>query len=297
MKKFKSKLYDNLFDVINYIILTLILLIVIYPLYFIVIASVSNPDFVSNGEVWLLPKGINIEGYKSIFSDPIIGIGYKNTIIYTLLGTIINITITLSAAYSLSRKDLVGRDLFMFIFVFTMFFSGGMIPTYLIIKKLHLINTIWAMVIPNALSVYYLIISRTFFQSTIPDELLEAALISGCSNIRFYTAIVLPLSKALVAVMVLFYGVAHWNSFFNALLYLNNEEMYPLQLILRNILLSNMMREKMHDTLIDNINEVQNKADMIKFGIIIVASLPVLVVYPFIQKYFIKGVMIGAIKG
>jgi len=297
MVKTRSLLHDNFFDIINYTILTLILLIVIYPLYFIVIASISNPNFVANGEVWLLPKGINFEGFKSIFKDPIIGIGYKNTLIYTFLGTIINIIITLSAAYALSRKDLAGRNLLMFIFVFTMFFSGGMIPTYLIVKKLHLIGTIWAMVIPNALSVYYLIIARTFFQSTIPDELLEAALISGCSNIRFYTAIVLPLSKALAAVMILFYGIAHWNSFFDALLYLNKEEMYPLQLILRNILLANMMREKMHDTLVDSVNQVQNKADIIKFGIIIVASLPVLIIYPFIQKYFIKGVMIGAIKG
>ncbi|NLY17526.1 MAG: carbohydrate ABC transporter permease [Clostridiaceae bacterium] len=287
---------DRVFNIINNICLGIVFILVVYPIYFIVIASFSDPNYVSQGNVWLVPMGANLEGYKSIFKDPVILTGYKNSIVYTSVGTFINITVTILAGYALSRKDLVGRNAFMFLFTFTMFFSGGLIPTYLVVRKLGLINKIWALVLPNALSVYYLIIARTFFISNIPEELREAAVIDGCTNTRFFVSVVLPLSKAIVSVLSLFYAVVHWNSFFNAMIYIRDEDKYPLQFILRGILLENEMRESMTQT-IGDASDIQNKADMIKYGVIIVASLPVLIAYPFAQRYFIKGMMIGSIKG
>jgi len=288
---------DTIFDIVNHTILILIVLSILYPLYFIVIASISNPVMVSSGQVLFWPRGINFEGYKAIFKDRIIVSGYKNSLVYMVLGTSINMIVTIPAAYSLSRKDLVGKDAIMFIFAFTMFFSGGLIPTYLIVRNLGMINSIWAMVIPNAMSVYNLIISRTFFRTNIPYELLEASQIEGCSNIRFFVTIALPLSKALLAVIALFYGVSHWNAFFNAMIYLNKEELYPIQLVLRNILLENQARQEMMKDLVENLSTAEQRAELIKYGMIIVASVPVLMMYPFAQKFFIKGVMIGAIKG
>jgi putative aldouronate transport system permease protein len=287
---------DRVFNIINNICLGIVFILVVYPIYFIVIASFSDPNYVSQGNVWLVPMGANLEGYKSIFKDPVILTGYKNSIVYTSVGTFINITVTILAGYALSRKDLVGRNAFMFLFTFTMFFSGGLIPTYLVVRKLGLINKIWALVLPNALSVYYLIIARTFFISNIPEELREAAVIDGCTNTRFFVSVVLPLSKAIVSVLSLFYAVVHWNSFFNAMIYIRDEDKYPLQFVLRGILLENEMRESMTQT-IGDASDIQNKADMIKYGVIIVASLPVLIAYPFAQRYFIKGMMIGSIKG
>lgn len=288
---------DTLFDIVNYSILILIVITILYPLYFIIIASISDPAMVGSGRVLFWPKGINFEGYKAIFRDRIIISGYRNSLIYMLLGTFINMFVTIPAGYSLSRKDLVGRDLIMFVFAFTMFFSGGLIPTYLIVRNLRMTNTIWAMVIPNAMSVYNMIISRTFFRANIPDEMLEATQIEGCSNIRFFITIALPLSKALLAVIALFYGVSHWNAFFNAMIYLNKEELYPIQLVLRNILLENQARQEMMRDVLENLSTAEQKAELIKYGMIIVASVPVLMMYPFAQKFFIKGVMIGAIKG
>ncbi|HHV95004.1 MAG TPA: carbohydrate ABC transporter permease [Clostridiaceae bacterium] len=288
---------DTIFDIVNHAILILIVISILYPLYFIVIASISNPVMVSSGQVLFWPRGINFEGYKAIFKDRIIVSGYKNSLVYMVLGTSINMIVTIPAAYSLSRKDLVGKDAIMFIFAFTMFFSGGLIPTYLIVRNLGMINSIWAMVIPNAMSVYNLIISRTFFRTNIPYELLEASQIEGCSNIRFFVTIALPLSKALLAVIALFYGVSHWNAFFNAMIYLNKEELYPIQLVLRNILLENQARQEMMKDLVENLSTAEQRAELIKYGMIIVASVPVLMMYPFAQKFFIKGVMIGAIKG
>ena len=289
---------DVVFDLINYTILFLITLSIIYPLYFIVIASFSSPAMVSGGQVLFWPKGFNLEGYKAIFRDQIVLTGYKNSLLYMILGTSINMLVTITAAYSLSRKDLIGRDTLMFLFTFTMFFSGGLIPTYLVVKNLGLTDKIWAMVLPNALSVYNLIVARTFFRANLPDEMLEAAQMEGCSNMRFFVSIALPLSKALLSVIALFYGVAHWNTFFNAMIYLSREELYPIQLVLRNILLENLARQEMLQGFQDvSSNNAMQRAELIKYGMIIVASVPVLIIYPFAQKFFIKGVMIGAIKG
>lgn len=296
MSELKASGSDKVFNIVNCTILAIVLVLVVYPIYFIVIASISDPNDVAMGTVWIVPRGINFEGYKSIFKDPVIWTGYRNSLLYTSVGTLINIFVTILAAYSLSRKDLVGRNAIMFLFTFTMFFSGGLIPTYLIVRKLDLIDKIGALVLPNALSVYYLIIARTFFVTSIPDELREAAVIDGCSNTRFFRSIVLPLSKAIIAVLALFYAVSHWNSYFGAMIYMRHENKYPLQLVLRSILLQNQIREDMTE-IIGDASGIQRKVDLIKYGIIIVASLPVLIAYPFAQRYFIKGVMIGSIKG
>ena len=298
MNKLNSKksLVDSTFDIVNYSILGIVLLTVIYPLYFIAIASISEPNLVNSGQVWIIPKGIMFEGYKRVFSDPNIMTGYRNSIFYTVFGTAINVTLTLMAGYSLSRKDLKGKNAIMLFMTFTMFFSGGLIPTYLVVKSLGMINNIWAMLIPNAVGVWNIIIARTFFQTSIPDELLEAAIIDGCTNTKFYVKIALPLSKALIAIMILFYGVGHWNAFFNALIYLRDKKLFPLQLVLRGILVdSQMLAEMVKDQ--DMLSEYQRLTEVIKYALIIVASLPLLIVYPFVQKYFVKGIMIGSLKG
>ncbi|NHC40523.1 carbohydrate ABC transporter permease [Bacillus sp. MM2020_1] len=291
----KSK-EDKVFDIINFFLVAIILLLIVYPLYFIVIASISDPNMIYEGKVWLLPKELTLEGYQRIFGDSKIWLGYKNSIIYTLVGTIVNVSFTLMAAYALSRKDLYGRNVIMFLFLMTMFFSGGLIPTYLVVKNLGLLNTMWALILPKAVAVWNVIVAKTFFESSIPNELLEAARIDGCSDVKFFWKIVLPLSKPIVAVMVLFYAVGHWNSYFDALIYLNNENLYPLQLILRNILIQNQASTMMISDL-DSLAAKQRVSELIKYGVIIVASIPLLIVYPFVQKYFVKGVMIGGIKG
>ncbi|QUH29565.1 carbohydrate ABC transporter permease [Vallitalea guaymasensis] len=296
MRKMKISKDDIIFDTINYILLSCILIIVLYPLYFIVIASISDPTAVSNGQLKFLPIDITFEGYKRIFQDRLILSGYKNTIKYTVIGTTINIFLTMMTAYPLSRKDFSGRKALMIFLMITMYFNGGLIPTYLIVKHLGLINNWLIMVLKGAVSVYNIIIARSFLQSSIPEELYEAAVIDGCSHIKFFTRVVLPLSKAIIAVLVLFYGIVHWNEFFTALIYLRDEKLYPLQLILRSILLENQMQDAMMNN-IDDINNQQYIADLIKYGMIIVASLPLLVLYPFLQKYFVKGVMIGSVKG
>jgi len=291
----KSK-EDKVFDIINFFLVAIILLLVVYPLYFIIIASISDPNMIYEGKVWLLPKELTLEGYQRIFGDSKIWLGYKNSIIYTVVGTIVNVSFTLMAAYALSRKDLYGRNVIMFLFLMTMFFSGGLIPTYLVVKNLGLLNTMWALILPKAVAVWNVIVAKTFFESSIPNELLEAARIDGCSDVKFFWKIVLPLSKPIVAVMVLFYAVGHWNSYFDALIYLNNENLYPLQLILRNILIQNQASTMMISDL-DSLAAKQRVSELIKYGVIIVASIPLLIVYPFVQKYFVKGVMIGGIKG
>lgn len=285
---------DVIFELIINVLIVIIILIVLYPLIFVVSASLSNPMKIMQGEVWLLPKEFTLSSYEKVFRDPSILTGYRNTILYTVVGTAINLVMTIMGAYPLSRKDLYGRGLITAIFTFTMFFSGGLIPTYLLIKNLGMLNTFWVMVIPNAVAMYNMIIMRTFFQNTIPVELLEAASIDGCSNLRFLLKIVLPLSTPIIAVMVLFYGVGHWNAFFNALIYLTDEKKYPLQLILREILLQSQVQEM---TDMENYQEQLMQAEGIKYAVIIVSSLPVLMLYPFLQRYFVKGVMIGAIKG
>ncbi|NOU90133.1 ABC transporter permease subunit [Paenibacillus sp. LMG 31460] len=287
---------DKVFIAVNTFLLTLLSVIVIYPLLFILSSSLSNPLEVIKGNVWLFPKDITFDAYNMVFRDPNIMIGYRNTILYTLLGTAINLALTICAAYPLSRRDFAGRNLITGLLVFTMFFSGGLIPTYLVVKSLGMVNTIWAMVIPNAVSIYNIIIMRTFLQSSIPGELQEAAFVDGCSNIGVLIRIILPLSKPILAVMVLFYGVGHWNAFFNALIYLSDRAQFPLQLVLREILIQNQMSEQIMAD-VDTLASKQMMAEGIKYAVIIVASLPVLVLYPFLQKYFVKGLLIGALKG
>lgn len=286
---------DRAFNTLDYVLLTIAFLLVAYPLYFVVIASISDPIAVYEGRVVLYPIKPTLEGYRRILSYSSLFVGYKNTIIYTLVGTSINVVLTITAGYALSRKELVGRNVMMMGVMITMIISGGMIPNYLLVRSLRLYNTMWALILPGAVSTWNLIVTRTFFQQTIPDELREAADLDGCNDTSFFLRVVLPLSSSIVAVMVLFYAVNHWNSYFNALIYLSSTSKYPLQLVLRNILIVN--------TLDDMVNDVATQAaqqrmgDLIKYGMIIISSLPLLVLYPFLQKYFVHGVMIGAIKG
>ena len=295
--KIKRAKGDLVFDTINTLLLVLVMLVVLYPLYFIVIASFSDPLEVLSGHVVFFPKKVSLEAYKMVFRDAQILTGYRNTIFYTLLGTAVNIVLTVLAAYPLSRRDLAGGKFFTVMLAVTMFFSGGLIPTYLMVSNtLHLLDTIWAMILPGAISVWNVIIVRTYFQTSIPPELSEAAMVDGCSDFMLLAKVILPLSMPVLAVMVLFYGVAHWNSFFNALIYLNDKALYPLQLILRSILVQNTMSEDMLAE-VDSLANRQVMAETIKYALIVVASAPIIAVYPFLQKYFVKGIMVGAIKG
>ena len=292
---------DKIFLIFIYVFLAISLLIVLYPLIYIISASISDPHLVNSGEMWLLPKGITFEGYRTLLGNSSIWRGYLNTIYYTVLGTSINLLVTLPCAYALSREDFYGRRAFTNFMLVTMFLSGGLIPSYLLIRSLGMLNTVWALVIPGAVSVYNVVVTRTFFQSTIPREMEEAAIVDGCSDFRLFMQIVLPLSTPIIAVMALFYGVGHWNSFFSALIYLSDRSMYPLQMILREILiLQDMSSNTVNNVTSEMANMLYSKqqlAQVIKYGVMIVSSLPVIIVYPFLQKYFVKGMMVGSIKG
>lgn len=291
---------DLIFDTVNNIIMIISLLLVAYPLIFIISASFSNPADVQNGTMWLLPTHVTLEGYKTLFRTGDIWIGYKNTIIYAVFGTMINLVCTVSSGYALSRKDFMIRGFIMKFFSLTMFFSGGLIPTYLLMKSFGFLDTIWAMIIPGAVSVYNMVMCRTFFQMTIPDELLEAAQVDGCGDFRFFAMIVIPLSGALIAVMVLFFAVGHWNTYFNGLIYLTDRKKYSLQMVLQEILVNQNMSQVDSSLSSMDVTESlrrQRLADSIKYGVIIVGSLPVLLLYPLIQKYFVKGIIVGSIKG
>lgn len=298
----KQSRSDRLFLAINYIYVTLALIVVAYPLIYIISASISDPQYVSSGEMWLWPKGINFDGFQLVFKNQKIWGGYGNTILYTVVGTLINLAVTLPAAYALSRADFAGRKFFMAMFLVTMFFSGGLIPSYLIVKNLGLVNSMWALILPSAASVYNIIVARTFFESTIPRELQEAAHIDGCTNMKLFTRIILPLSSPIIAVMALFYGVAHWNSYFPALIYLNDEAKYPLQMVLRQILVLQQMGAETNEAVLSGemAKAAASKAEiasMVKYAVIIVSTLPIIAVYPFLQRYFVQGVMIGSVKG
>jgi len=281
---------------INYAFLIFIFLVVFYPMFYVVIASFSDPVAVSSGKVWLWPVDPTFKAYVKIFEYSRIWSGYANSIFYATAGTIVNVSMTLLAAYPLSRKDLFGKNLLLFLFVFSMMFSGGLIPLYITVNQVGLYNTRWALIIPQALSVWNMIIAITFFRTSLPQELLEAAQLDGCSDIQYLFRIVLPLSTPITAVMCLFYAVGHWNQFFNALIFLANKDLFPLQLILRDILVANTIDLN----LLEDARTMAAKAgmrDLLKFALIVVASVPVLAIYPFVQKYFVKGLMIGAIKG
>lgn len=291
----QSGTVDKIFDVLVLALLTVILLLVLYPLYFVVIASFSDANAVNRGDVLFWAKGFSLDAYKSVLQDSRILNGYKNTIIYTVGGTLISVFITVCAAFPLSRKSMAGHKLFTWFFLITMYFGGGLIPTYLQAQRLHLTNTIWAVMIIGSLSVYNLIICRTYFNNNIPNELWEAASIDGCSMYKFFYRIVLPNAKAIIAIMVLYYAVAMWNDYMRSLIYLNDVNQYPLQMVLRDLLLSTQgMEQNLDPSLLD---KAAQRGQALKYAAIIFSSLPVLALYPFVQKHFVKGVMIGAVKG
>lgn len=289
---------DRIFDAVNLTLLIIIGLVVLYPLYFVVIASISDPNVVNKGQVILYPKGATLLGYQKLFQDKNIWTGYGNTIFYTVCGTLLNILVTIGAAYPLSRRDLVGHKVLMKYFIFTMYFSGGLIPLYIQVGQMGLYNTRWVLIILGMLSVYNMIITRTFFETSIPDEMLEAAKLDGCSDLRFFVSIVLPLSHAILAVLTVYYAVGHWNQYFNALIYVSKQEYYPLQIVLREILIQSRQTEAVvTEGQIAELIERNKYAELIKYGVIVVSSLPVMIMYPFAQKFFVKGVMLGAVKG
>lgn len=289
---------DRVFLIMNFFLITMLFLIIAYPLYFVIIASISDVDYVSTGRVILYPIGINFEGYRRVFSDSLIMTGYRNTIFYTVVGTLFNLTLTIPAAYALSKKDLVGRNFLMGIFAFTMYFSGGMIPTFLLVRDLKLLDTWWVLILTSGVTCYNLIIARTFFQNGVPQELEEAAVIDGCSRVRLFISIVLPLSRAIIAVLALYYGIARWNSWFPGMIYLDSRAKAPLQLILRDILIENQQMALDETGIGTEAEAIRLKlATLLKYCLIIVSSAPVLIVYPFLQKYFNQGVMLGSIKG
>ena len=295
-KKGKST-SDIIFDSIILVLSACVFLIIAYPLYFVVIASVSDSTLVSTGQVTLIPKGFSLFGYKEIFNDSRIWVGYKNTIIYTLLGTFVNLLFTLPAAYVLSRQEFKARRVIMIIFIITMFFNGGLIPTYLLMKDLHMTNTMWVFIVPFSVNVFNLIIARTFFESSLPKELFEAAQMDGCTHFQFFGKVALPLSKAVISVVGLYYLVGHWNDFFTGLVYIRDYSLQPLQIVLRDILVSNQVFSEGAGSGGAAGGYAQKYADQVKYAVIIVSTLPILLVYPFIQKYFEKGVMIGSVKG
>lgn len=289
---------DLVFLSANNLILFMALLVTIYPLIYILSSSFSSTRAVISGRVWLWPVEPTLAGYEAVFNNSSIIRGYINSVIYTFVGTLINVVLTVMAAYPLSRRDFKAGKFIMFMFTFTMFFGGGLIPNYLLIKNLGMINTMWAMVIPGAIGTWNVIITRTYFQSTLPGELLEASQIDGCSDIKFLLKVALPLSKAIIAVITLFYAVGHWNAFFSAFIYLNDKKMFPLQLVLRDILVSLNVDASMLSSL--NLEEMTAKeglVDLVRYSAIVIASVPVMLMYTFAQKYFVQGVMVGAIKG
>ncbi|MCH9276982.1 carbohydrate ABC transporter permease [Bifidobacterium amazonense] len=287
---------DWVIDIIIWALVAFVIVSIIYPLWFVIIASVSNQTLVNNGQVLVLPKGFSWYGYEQIFQDSRIWTGYRNTILYAVVGTLLNLVITLPAAFALSRSEFRGRRLIMLFFTITMFVNGGLIPTYLLYKQVGLIDSWLVFIIPCAVNVYNLIIARSFFETSIPEELHDAAQIDGLGYFSYFVRIVLPLSSAIVAVIGLYYLVQHWNDFFTGLIYINTYEKQPLQMVLRDILLANSAFAGGSGSTA-GAGYGQELADQIKYGVIIASTLPLLVIYPFIQKYFNKGVMIGAIKG
>jgi len=286
---------DRLFYGIVKVFLAFLGLAVLYPLIYVVSCSFSSAESVMSGDVVLFPTDFSLEGYKAVFRTNKVLLGFRNSAFYTVAGTMINLAMTTLAAYPLSRNDMPGRSLIMMLFTFTMIFSGGMIPNYLLVKDLGMMNSVWAMLLPGSIAVYNMIIMRTFFQNSIPGELLEAAQIDGCSDRQYLFQVVLPLSKSIFAVITLYYAVAHWNAYFNAFMYLMDENLYPLQIFLRDILIASKVDASM---LMDEAVAANVGLEyVLKYALIVVATVPMLIIYPFVQKHFVKGVMIGAVKG
>ncbi|MEA4890051.1 MAG: carbohydrate ABC transporter permease [Clostridiaceae bacterium] len=296
MKLRSAGFRDCLFDGFLNLFLIVSTLIVLYPLVYIVSASFSAPQAVVSGRVWLLPVDPSLIGYRAVFKNSNILTGYLNSLIYAVLGTGVNLVLTVLAAYPLARKDFCGKNIFMGLFVFTMLFSGGLIPTYLVVYNLQMINTWWAMILPGAMSVWNVILVRTYIQQTIPEELFESANLDGCNKFRILPSLIIPLSGPILAVIALYCMVGSWNSYFDALIYLTKKELFPLQIVLRNILIVNQIDASM----VADVKEIARKQGMInilKYAIIVVSSLPLIMIYPFVQRYFVKGVMLGSLKG
>ena len=285
---------ELLFDIVTYGLAIFLILLIVYPLWFVVIASFSNPSDVANGKVWFIPREWKLDGYLRLIQQPLFLRSYLNTILYTVVGTLVALVVNIPAGYALSRKELVGRKWMSIVYIIPMFVSGGLIPTYLTVKNVGLIDTFWVMVIPFAVSSYNIIVARTFFNNSIPDGMWEAAQIDGCGTIRYFIKIVVPLSKAIIAVIGLWTAVGIWNSWFNALIYLTNENLQPLQLILRRLLISNQMLQSQATG--EVASDLRIKADMMKYAAIVISTAPIMLLYPFVQKYFNQGVMIGALK-
>ncbi len=294
---------DKAFDTANAVLMIIVLIVTIYPLYFVLIASVSDAFEVAKGNVFILPKGFTFESYENVFKEPRIWLGYRNTIIYTLLGTFFSLVLTIPSAYALSKKSLPGRRALGVYFLIPMYFNGGLIPTYLIMKQIGMVNQWYSLIFIAASSVYNMIVTRVYFESNVPEELYESARIDGASELRTFFGIAMPLVKPIIAVMVLFFAVAKWNDYFNALIYTTKNDYLPLQMVLRSILLNSQTALQRVDTssmdaeAIKNAARLAYMAEAMKYALIAVASAPLLVAYPFVQKHFVKGMMVGAVKG
>lgn len=288
---------DRVFLCMDWLVLTVFLVILVYPLAFIIMSSISGGTAYMN--LWLIPSKFSLEGYKAVFEHNDIWVGYRNSIFYTAMFTFLALLVTICCAYPLSRRDFAAGKYIMLLCVFTMYFGGGLIPTYLWIRQLKMIDSIWALLLPGSLSVYNMIVMRTYFSSQIPDELREASMLDGCSDIRFLLQIVIPLSGSILAVIALYYAVGMWNDYFNAMVYITTRKKLPLPNFLREILMVNVQHSLTNTNLNDlaNIEKMEQRAELMKYSLIVVSSLPVMVIYPFVQKHFVKGVMIGAIKG
>ena len=295
MAAIKKTRFDRIFDAVIYTLLGLLTFTYLYVLIYTVSASFSDPNDVYSGKVILFPVNFTLQGYERVFQEKMIWIGYKNSLIYMVIGTLVSSVLTLTSAYALSRKDLIGRGIITGLLVFTMFFSGGIIPLYLIVRSLKLLDTMWALILPGAVSMSNVIIARTFYANSIPAGLLDAAKIDGTNNIGFFFRIALPLSKAIIAVIALYYAIGYWNDYFNAMIYLKTRTKYPLQLFLREILISSQTSSAMTGDVLEQ-ELLAQLQEIIKYTLIVVGSVPLLIIYPFVQKYFVQGVMIGSLK-
>ena len=300
MSIMKKSMPDKVFDSFNMAIMIIILILMVYPLYFIVIASFSDPYSVVNGHVYILPSGFTVEAYINVSEDSRIWLGYMNSIRYTIFGTLFSLALTIPAAYVLSKKNMLGRKFLIFYFLIPMYFSGGLVPTFLLVRSIGLMNKSYTLIFLGAMSMYNLIVARIFFQTSIPEELYESASIDGASNFRIFFQIALPLSSAIIAVMALFYAVSNWNSYFSALIYISNQRFNPLQIVLRNILINNQIMLSIEDMEPEEMLDAARRqlmAEGMKYALIFIASAPLLIAYPFVQKHFVKGVLIGSLKG
>lgn len=296
-KHIKLSAKDKRFTIINYILLALFLLIELYPLWIVLVSSFSHPDEVASGHVWLWPVKPSLLGYKAVFQYKLILSGFMNSTFLMVFGTFTSLVVTVLAAYPLARKDLPGKKVIMFLFTFTMFFGGGLIPFFMVVRDLNLMNSLWGLIIPGALNVWNIIVMKTYFQTNIPDELHDAAKMDGCSDFRFLVSIVLPLSKPILAVMALFFAVGFWNSYFNALLFIDVSEKFPLQLVLRDILVINQTDATQIGQNIEGLKNRHALIEALKYSVIVVSTAPLLILYPFVQKHFVKGLLVGSIKG